>query len=88
MKNVRTVQIEELSKEQIEAARLRRRRDRYILGCDSNRNRLLVSKKIVTSLRYALFYMHPGAVLFAIGAGMWEVWIWRRLSCQKTIHLL
>lgn len=30
MKNVRTVQIEELSKEQIEAARMRRRKDRSV----------------------------------------------------------
>ncbi|KAK9903560.1 hypothetical protein WJX75_008961 [Coccomyxa subellipsoidea] len=34
MKNVRTVQIEELSKEQIEAARLRRRRDRDVGSLD------------------------------------------------------
>jgi hypothetical protein len=35
MKNVRTVQIEELSKEQIEAARLRRRRDRSVQQCNA-----------------------------------------------------
>ncbi|CAL8465378.1 g4914 [Coccomyxa elongata] len=34
MKNVRTVQIEELSKEQIEAARMRRRKDRDIGSLD------------------------------------------------------